>query len=143
MYYKRILHVLAAKPGGGSAIYVNGVEKQRESEEMQEIVELSFYAGKHKSPWYGKINGYFFVKGFFDNKDDQGNEMTFSYCANTQSLVEGKRVLLSDLEATGYKLNNETLQCLDTQPNKLSTKQLVIAAIVLIAMILVLLKMFK
>ncbi|MBR5174802.1 MAG: hypothetical protein IKW89_02600 [Bacteroidales bacterium] len=110
-----ILHVLSAKPGGTSALFVNGVESETQREEIQKIVDLSFQAGKHRSPWCGFLNGHFFLKGCFEDKDENGNEMSFTYCSRVTRFMEGKSMLLHDLESIGYKLNAETRTCLDNQ----------------------------
>lgn len=136
MAFDRILHILSAKPEGGSALYVNGIESQTRSKEMQIIVERSYLAGKHKSPWCGIINGCFFVKGFFENRDDRGNEMTFSYSANIKRLDEGKRVFFSDIDSLGYKVNAETLQCFELQNKTKYLSYVGIAAIIVILIIL-------
>lgn len=142
MNYNRILHVLAAKSDGGSALYVNGKESQPRSEEMQRIVKLTYLAGKHKSPWCGIVNGCFFIKGFFENKDDRGNEMTFSYSADINSPDEGKRIFLSDIESLGYKVNEATSLCLKSQSKTNKMSYIVIAAIIVIFLI-ILLKVIK
>lgn len=142
MSYSTILHVLSAKPEGGSALYVDGIEVKTEGEKMQKIVELSFLAGKHKSPWCGMINGVFFAKGYFNNKDDRGNEMSFSFCTNTHSPDEGKRAFLSEIKTIGYTANAETSKCLESQPSNNIYRSIGVVAIV-IAILIVLLKIIQ
>lgn len=139
---QRFLNVLAAKPGGGSATYVNGVEREVEIEEMQKIVNLTYLAGKYRSPWCGRLDGYFFVKGFFENKDDCGNEMSFSYCTKTAKPDEAKSAFLNDIESLGYKLDSETKSCIEKNSHTSSNKIIGIS-IVVIALALILLKIIK
>lgn len=143
MVSSRILHVLAAKADGGSALYVNGVESQPICKEMHTILELSYDAGKHKSPWCGIVKGYFYAKGFFENKDDRGNEMTFSYCANTKNFEDGKKIFLSDIESLGYKVNIETSGTLSSPSNKLKYLYFGIVGLIAITLIIVLLNVLK
>lgn len=138
-----ILLVLSAKPEGGSALFVNGIESHTGSKEMQKILELSYLAGKHKSPWCGIINDCFFIKGYFDNKDENGNEMTFSYCVTTKSLEEGKKAFFDYVKVLGYKANAASVQCLETQPKKNKTIIPGIAAIIVITLIIIILKVIK
>lgn len=134
-----ILHVLSAKPEGGSSLYVNGIDVNPDEESMQKIVDLSFLAGKHKSPWYGMINGVFFAKGYFNNKDDHGNEMSFSYCSNTHRLDAGISAFLSEIKAIGYTLNAETSNCLESQNRKSRFRIIGIVAIVIAIVFVILL----
>ena len=142
MDVKRILHILAAKPEGVSALYVNGEESILDCKEMQTIVDLSFSAGNHRSPWCGTLNGYVFVKGFFVNKGDNGNEMSFSYSAATTEIDAAKQLFLSDIEKNGYKMNQDTERCFNRFTKKSYTAILGCAtvAIILTCLLLKLLK---
>lgn len=131
----RILHVLSAKEGKQSALYVNGAEFENTREEMSEIVRLEFLAGKHGSPWCGIVGGYYFVKGFFDNKDESGNEMTFSYCTKAKTTRELKVLLITDLNTCGYRMNATTSQCVNRKLGSM-TQWITIAAIAIIIIIL-------
>ena len=142
MSVQRILHVLSAKPGGASALYINNVENETHSEEMQKIVNLTFLAGKHRSPWCGIVNGHVFIKGYFENKDENGNEMSFAYCSRAPHIKDGLALFSHDIEELGYKVNAATKTCLDLNPRYPSTRIIGYAAVI-IALIIALIALFK
>ncbi len=139
---QRILHVLSAKPGGASALYVNNVENEIPSEEMQIIVGLTFRTGKHRSPWCGIVNGYVFIKGYFENKDDSGNEMSFAYCLRTTHIKDGIASFSHDIKKLGYKVNAGTKTCLDNY-SRYSNTRIIGYAVVIIALIIALIAFLK
>lgn len=139
---KSILYVIAAKTGGLSALYVDAIEKSLTDEEMQTIGDLSFNAGKHKSPWLGRVDGYIFFKGFFGNKDDKGNEMSFSYCVKATTLKEAKAIFLSDINKNGYRLSAETQKCLESS-QKLNYKTIGIVAMIIVLLVMLLITILR
>lgn len=84
------------------------------------------------------INGVFFAKGFFNNKDENGNEMSFSYCSKTRRLDAGISAFLNEIKAIGYTINAETSKCLESPIRKPSFRTIGIVVIVF-ALVLVLL----
>lgn len=139
---QRLLHILSAKDGGAAALYVNGIEKESGGKELKRIVDLSFHAGRYQTPWCGTVEGYFFVKGHFENKDYRGKEMSFSYCSKKACMRDNIDSFFKEIDELGYKVNAGTKACLDhvSYHNNLLIIGIAAISLVIIVILLLLLK---
>ncbi|MDO4189697.1 MAG: hypothetical protein Q4D29_11995 [Lachnospiraceae bacterium] len=72
------------------------------------IKSLSDKALDFKKPWCGRLEGMFFVKGYFDARDEKGRLMSFMFMSDE---TNGRSALMRELEIIGYTMTTETRKC--------------------------------
>ncbi len=64
--------------------------------------------------------------------------MTFSYCANINSIEVGKKIFFGDIVPLGYKIDDETSESLESRLKKTLLRYIGFAALVIIFLIILL-----
>lgn len=130
-----ILHILGFGSRGESAVFVNGKKPDSEKANIKashEIVGYEGLAANRVAPWHGLIKGRYFAKGFLENKDDNGNPMTFSYLTDGHNLAEGKQNLQDLLSDLCLALDADTSATLDKTKNHKLLYEVTIAVVIVL-----------
>lgn len=110
------------------------LQKSDYSRYFQELKRISDKRIGRKAPWCGRIEGFYFVKGYFDAKDEKGRMLNFLFISNEK---DGFTALTREVQNLNYKLTEETARI---AKSKNSVIYLVtVIAIVLIIMTIILL----
>lgn len=116
-------------------VILNGEKLSIGNERDESFLQLNEIADKsirHKSPWCGKVNGLFFIKGHLDATDEKGRLLPFMFVSNEEN---GHQALLRELKSIGYVMTKDTANCIKKQ---LSTSSIALIAIVIMIIILLL-----
>ena len=81
-----------------------------------------------KKPWCGMVNNLFFLKGYLNDVDKIGRQLSFMYLTDAKSDQEIPELLQSELNAIGYDMDEQTKACLDNR-NKSTTSLIVLLVI--------------
>lgn len=93
---------------------------------FSKLKEVSEKALGKKQPWHGKINGYYFVKGTLDARDERGRLLSFMFISDEE---DGKQALLDTLQPLGFNMTPDTMQCVEADSRKLG--RIILAALVI------------
>ncbi len=83
------------------------------SARFDQLYEISSKAIKHRTPWCGKVEGYYFVKGYFDARDEKGRLLPFMFISSAGR--DGKIALDRELNALGYRMTADTIRAIKRQ----------------------------
>lgn len=96
---------------------------------FRQLMEVSDVAIHHKSPWCGIVNGFFFVKGWFDALDKRGRKLPFMFVSDEKN---GYNALIRELNRIGYKMDQSTGSSVKRRNVVLYSKVAVIITIIII-----------
>ena len=97
---------------------------------FRRLKEISDKAIAHKTPWCGRVNGTYFVKGWFDSVDEDGRQMAFMFISEEK---DGRDALMRELSSIGYSMEPDTQECV----NKSSSKKIYGKYAILLAIIII------
>ena len=96
---------------------------------FRQLMEVSDVSIHHKSPWCGIVNGFFFVKGWFDALDKRGRKLPFMFVSDEKN---GYNALIRELNRIGYKMDQSTGSSVKRRNVVLYSKVAVIITIIII-----------
>lgn len=96
---------------------------------FRQLMKVSDVAIHHKSPWCGIVNGFFFVKGWFDSLDKKGRRLPFMFVSDKK---DGYKALICELNRIGYKMDHSTENSVKLRNVSLYSKIAVIISIIII-----------
>ena len=99
--------------------------------------DLKFFSDKcikHKSPWCGKVEGLFFIKGHLDAQDEKGRLLPFMFVSDEK---DGHQALLRELKVIGYEMTLNTKKCIKKQPSIPSIAIVVAVSVIIVVLLLI------
>lgn len=102
------------------------------SARFNQLYEISSKAIKHRTPWCGMVEGYYFVKGYFDARDEKGRLLPFMFISSGEK--EGKKALERELNALGYGMTADTISAIKRQA-RLPLIVAIAATVVIVALL--------
>ena len=96
---------------------------------FRQLMKVSDMAINHKSPWCGNVNGFFFVKGWFDALDKKGRRLPFMFVSDKK---DGYKTLIYELNRIGYTMDHSTENSVKRRNVSLYSKIAVIISIFII-----------
>lgn len=119
---KSILWYQPQDPREDDVVFLNGTrltEVAAIQDNFHIIAHLTDVKINKRSPWCGMADGYFFVKGVLDAKDNHGRTMVFLYATDRPDPQDACR---EELRAAGLKMSADTAKCLKRRKNRLLNK---------------------
>lgn len=111
--------------------------KDTRTEAMREIRKISNKVSKYKAPWCGFVNGLFFMKGFFKQKDDYGRNMAFMFYTPSKDY---KNELAKTVSTLGFDMEDDSHDMLVNHKNfptkKITTTLLIISLLIIITLLI-------
>lgn len=101
---------------------------------FRQLMKVSDVAIHHKSPWCGIVNGFFFVKGWFDAIDKGGRRLPFMFVSDEK---DGYKALICELNRIGYKMDHSTKNSVKRRNVSLYSKIAVIISIIIIIILII------
>ncbi len=96
---------------------------------FRQLMKVSDMALHHKSPWCGIVNGFFFVKGWFEALDKKGRKIPFMFVSNEK---DGYKALICELNRIGYIMDHSTESIVKRRNFSLFSKMAVIISIIIL-----------
>lgn len=119
----------------------NRIIQQNIDEKNYYFRELNKIADKvigKRKPWCGKIDKYFFIKGHLAGTDEKGRMLSFMFTCDNKNY---KEALNQELDIIGYKLEENTENCLLLK-KKDSTIRYFLITIAIIAILIIIFSLF-
>ena len=123
--------------GNKDIVVLNGKVLPEGNECDQNFHYLNVFAHKsikHKSPWCGKVDGLFFIKGHLDATDIKGRLLPFMFVSDER---DGYQALLRELKTIGYEMTSNTQNCINKQPSIPSITMVVAVSIIIVVLLLI------
>ena len=109
---KSILWYQPQDPRQDDVIFLNGerlTNKQDIQDNFRIISSTISKVSKKETPGCGKVKGYFFLKGYLDQKDNVGRTMSFIYVTDNEDYDSS---CVAELKAAGLEMSAKTVVCL-------------------------------
>lgn len=115
---KSILWYQHPDANSDDVMFLNGKKMEQKPDERRNFQIVSSLANmviRKATPWCGKVNGHFFMKGYLDLYDKSGRQMCFLYATDSNDILSA---LHAELAAAGVSLTKETKLCLSRYNHK-------------------------
>ncbi len=135
---KSILWYQPQDPKLDDIIFLNG-ERLKNKQDIQDnfyiICSAVNKVSNKETPWCGIVNGYFFLKGYLDMKDNVGRTMSFIYVTDSEDYESS---CVAELKAAGLEMSAQTVVCLfDKKRIMFPPKWLVIVLLAILSIIFI------
>lgn len=107
----------------------NGIERNEAFDKLKKVADRAI--GK-KRPWHGYLDGYYFVKGSLEKKDERGRPLSFMFISDDE---DGKKQLYKLLRDIEIDLSPETEALLQTHIVKGGHYKVILWAVVLFCIV--------
>lgn len=114
---KSILWYQHQDPKQDDVVFLNGDKLVNQNDIQENFRIINLIANKaieNSTPWCGRINGYFFIKGLLNSKDNIGRTMSFLYVTDNKDY---KSSCIAELKAAEVEISDETKNCLYNKCN--------------------------
>lgn len=109
---KSLLWYQHQDPKQDDVMFLNGKMLTKQCDIQENFSIISFVANKaieKPTPWCGRINNLFFLKGFLNSNDNLGRMMSFIYITDNKDY---RASCITELRAAGLAMSKETENCL-------------------------------
>lgn len=112
---------------------VDNIERSKAFALQKSLAEKVVGKKRH---WYGKVDGYFFVKGMLDETDERGRKLSFVFVSDE---IDAKSALYRALNIAGKSVDETTAACLNKEPSVAYKNKIFIAGIIALCVIIAIL----